>query len=114
MKTYKDGNQWCAVGDDFVDLVKSEAGFGNTKLQAIVDLFKKLGRPSHALAAQIRYQEFLLLTLKNAIGDRLGSNQAGEDAFEALIAQVDDEMAGIYWEDESQIETLIYRAGGTP
>jgi len=34
-RIYKDGNQWCAVGKDFINLQESEAGFGDTPLDAV-------------------------------------------------------------------------------
>lgn len=38
MKVYLDGDKWCAVHDNFVDLAVSPAGFGDTPQQAIADL----------------------------------------------------------------------------
>ena len=32
---FKDGDQWCAVGCDFVDLQQSNAGFGDTPVLAL-------------------------------------------------------------------------------
>ena len=37
-----DGNQWCAVEDDFINLQESCAGFGNTETEALVDFIKQL------------------------------------------------------------------------
>lgn len=34
---FADGNVWCAVGPDFIDLVKSRAGFGYTPEDAYAD-----------------------------------------------------------------------------
>ena len=31
VRTFMDGNQWCAVYPDFIDLQNSPAGFGDTK-----------------------------------------------------------------------------------
>lgn len=39
-KTFIDGNMWCAVRHDFVNLQESLAGFGPTLYEAIVDYFK--------------------------------------------------------------------------
>jgi hypothetical protein len=33
-RLFKDGDQWCAVGSDFIDLQVSKAGFGDTPVQA--------------------------------------------------------------------------------
>lgn len=41
MKTFKDGNQWCAVDDDFVNLHESIAGFGATEQEALEDFVRK-------------------------------------------------------------------------
>ncbi len=42
-----DGNQWCATGPGFKDLAVSNAGFGDTKLEAMADLCSTMGyRPS--------------------------------------------------------------------
>ncbi len=38
VRTFKDGNAWCAVLPDFINLQESEAGFGDTKDQAIAEL----------------------------------------------------------------------------
>jgi len=35
---FRDGDQWCATGKDFVDLQESPAGFGDTKGEAIREL----------------------------------------------------------------------------
>lgn len=39
----KDGNEWCAHKQDFIDLQASPAGFGRSKLDAMADLAKGLG-----------------------------------------------------------------------
>lgn len=39
----KDGDQWCATRENFVDLQESPAGFGDTALEAISVLCKNLG-----------------------------------------------------------------------
>ena len=39
IRIYKDGSDWCSVLSDFVDLQQSQAGFGNTPLEAVVNLF---------------------------------------------------------------------------
>lgn len=38
VRTFMDGNAWCAVLPDFINLQESKAGFGNTREQAIADL----------------------------------------------------------------------------
>jgi hypothetical protein len=40
----KDGNAWCAVGPDFIDLQQSPAGFGATQAAAVGALRIKLRR----------------------------------------------------------------------
>jgi hypothetical protein len=42
IKYFKDGDQWCCTGDDFIDLQESIAGFGETKVKAKEDFFKNL------------------------------------------------------------------------
>ncbi|MEI7174712.1 hypothetical protein [Pectobacterium carotovorum] len=39
----KDGDQWCAHKEDFVDLQSSPSGFGDNKLSAMAGLAKQLG-----------------------------------------------------------------------
>uniref|UniRef100_A0A6M3LLS5 Uncharacterized protein n=1 Tax=viral metagenome TaxID=1070528 RepID=A0A6M3LLS5_9ZZZZ len=34
MQIYRDGDQWCATEEDFIDLQESPVGFGDTQLQA--------------------------------------------------------------------------------
>jgi hypothetical protein len=43
-RTFKDGNAWCAVFPDFVDLQESAAGFGDTPEAARAELKKATGR----------------------------------------------------------------------
>jgi hypothetical protein len=48
----EDGGVWCAVGPDFVDLVRSPAGFGNTREEAgreLRDHLRRAGYPAHSL-----------------------------------------------------------------
>lgn len=37
---FRDGDQWCAVGPHFIDLMKSDAGFGDTVEDAVSALCK--------------------------------------------------------------------------
>ena len=37
----KDGNQWCAHREDFINLQESIAGFGNTETQALAELLEE-------------------------------------------------------------------------
>jgi hypothetical protein len=39
-RLFRDGDQWCAVFDDFVNLQESKAGFGETCLEALAELAK--------------------------------------------------------------------------
>ena len=39
----REGDQWCATRRDFVNLQESDAGFGDTALQALAALCKTLG-----------------------------------------------------------------------
>lgn len=41
---FRDGSAWCAVGPHFVDLMQSDAGFGNTPNDAIIELHGKFVR----------------------------------------------------------------------
>ena len=38
---FMDGNHWQCVFGDFINLQESPAGFGNTQIEALVDLNKK-------------------------------------------------------------------------
>lgn len=40
---FLDGNSWCAVREDFIDLMESEAGFGNTPGEAVIELEESEG-----------------------------------------------------------------------
>jgi hypothetical protein len=42
-RLFKDGDQWCATREDFVDLQESPAGFGSTALEALAGLCRSLG-----------------------------------------------------------------------
>lgn len=42
MKIFMDGDSWCAVEDDFIDLQISPAGFGDTEQEAISNLIEEL------------------------------------------------------------------------
>lgn len=41
-KTYRDGDQWCAVMADFINLQESPAGFGDTREDARQDLITQM------------------------------------------------------------------------
>jgi hypothetical protein len=43
----KDGGTWCAVGPEFVDLVRSPVGFGSTQAQAVKELRARLRRDGY-------------------------------------------------------------------
>lgn len=45
-RLYLDGDQWCAVANNFVNLAEFEAGFGSTPLEALASL---LERQSHLI-----------------------------------------------------------------
>ena len=41
LKLFKDGNQFCATFDDFINLQESQAGFGDSALEAFADLARQ-------------------------------------------------------------------------
>lgn len=41
VRTFMDGNAWCCVGPDFVNLQESPAGFGATREDAMADFASK-------------------------------------------------------------------------
>jgi len=41
LKIYPDGNKWCAVYHDHIDLHQSPAGFGDTVPEAVEDLLNQ-------------------------------------------------------------------------
>lgn len=43
-RVYKDGDQWCAVGPDFIDLQQSPAGFADTPGEALEALMQAFGK----------------------------------------------------------------------
>ncbi len=43
-RVFRDGNAWCAVRPDFIDLQVSDAGFGDTRAAAIANLAAQGGR----------------------------------------------------------------------
>ena len=47
VRLYKDGDAWCAIRGDFVNLQESPAGLGETALEALAALCRELGyRPA--------------------------------------------------------------------
>ena len=40
LRVFVDGNKWCAVYQDFINLQESPAGFGNSVAEAVEDLMK--------------------------------------------------------------------------
>lgn len=42
VKYFMDGDKWCATLEDFIDLMKSPAGFGDTKQEALESLRPQL------------------------------------------------------------------------
>lgn len=52
----RDGNAWCATRADFIDLVQSPAGFGDTAVTAFANLAQQLGyKPSKMWGATFAY-----------------------------------------------------------
>ena len=47
---FMDGDQWCCVFGDFINLQESPAGFGNTQIEALEDLNKKFQAEKDKLA----------------------------------------------------------------
>jgi hypothetical protein len=43
---FRDGAAWCAVGPHFIDLMKSDAGFGDTPEEAVAEFHSVLRRDS--------------------------------------------------------------------
>jgi len=43
---FRDGPAWCAVGPHFIDLMKSDAGFGDTPEEAVAELTSKFANQS--------------------------------------------------------------------
>lgn len=41
LNVFKDGDKWCATFKDFVNLQESQAGFGDTALEAFADLARQ-------------------------------------------------------------------------
>jgi hypothetical protein len=41
---FKDGNKWCCVNGDFINLQESPAGFGDDFVSAMENLNKELGK----------------------------------------------------------------------
>ena len=54
----RDGDQWCAKHEDFIDLQESSAGFGDTPIEAITELLIKDPRPSDDSYAQNLQSDF--------------------------------------------------------
>lgn len=42
LRAFKDGNSWCVVNKDFVDIQESQCGFGDTILDALIE-YRKAG-----------------------------------------------------------------------
>jgi len=53
-----DRGSWCAVGPEFVDLVQSPAGFGETPHKAVRDLRARLRLAGYPSASLPRLREF--------------------------------------------------------
>jgi len=49
---YKDGDKWCAVHGDFVNLQESPAGFGDTFEDALSDLMSVNKECPHEMAGE--------------------------------------------------------------
>lgn len=44
VRVFRDGDQWCAVGHSFINLQESPAGFGDTRVAALLSLSGAQGR----------------------------------------------------------------------
>ena len=54
-KIFLDGNAWCAIRNDFIDLQESPCGFGKNALEALAELCKALGyKPSKMWGAKFK------------------------------------------------------------
>jgi hypothetical protein len=55
IRLYRDGDSWCATRGDFVNLQESDAGYGNTCLEAMAELCKELGyKPTKMWGAEFK------------------------------------------------------------
>lgn len=51
VRTFMDGNAWCAVKPDFINLQESDAGFGDTREEAIAALDSAISTQTDAKGA---------------------------------------------------------------
>lgn len=54
IKTFLEGNAWCATFDNFTDLMECPAGFGNTKEDAIEALLKDSLKRANVILQEIK------------------------------------------------------------
>lgn len=73
IKTFLDGDSWCAVFDDFINLQESIAGFGITPEEATESLLKATLEKANEILQDIKpeqeYAEDLIAKVKGAVLD---------------------------------------------
>lgn len=57
INTFIDGDSWCAVFDDFINLQESIAGFGNTPEDAIESLLKATLEKANEILQEIKPEQ---------------------------------------------------------
>jgi len=71
IKTFIDGDSWCAVFDDFLNLQESIAGFGTTPTEATDSLLKATLEKANEILQEIKpeqdYAEDLISKVKGAV-----------------------------------------------
>ena len=90
MKTYKDGDQWCAVGSNFVNLQESPAGFGDAQEDAVEQLVNELERQ----LAQAEERERQDLLLMRQAHDLITCTQKGSESWEKARAWLLSDLHG--------------------
>jgi len=85
IKTFLDGNAYCATFEDFVNLMESPAGFGNTPEDAIEALLKDTMKRAQSILEDIKPEQEYADGLISRVREHVLESQTG---FECEFVEV--------------------------
>lgn len=107
----KDGDQWCATFDDFVNLAESPAGFGPTPREAITnlraaDIYGEQNHPTPEPTIPVSEVEAVIEELDRMAVERLASAEHWKDK-DAEMQVIHARAAGIVKQCKDKLTDLI-------
>lgn len=114
IKTFMDGNAWCATFDDFEDLTVSPAGFGNTSEDATESLLKDALKKANSILQEIKPAQNYADELISRVKERVLESQEGIESSVALVSfrpaytrsGYDSKKLDVYAKDHEEIKAF--------